>query len=224
MADTVLSRVGAPVVEAFDPLRGTPAATFHQWLDFRRLRVEEMLYRLTERWQPLAAFVEVNFMHPVVGPAGFLALATSTIDTVPLRERLARVTVIPFSELVPFVRRWEAGESVLVDVEHMPEKLARRYAATPIVWSLNVPVIVDGVWVALVGAANGPAGFGEQAVAGFEAMAEVIAREFTADEAWRSFHLANGEIDSGEANLAGSVDGKRFLAIATVDRGGPPHG
>lgn len=142
-----------------------------------------MLVRPTLRWQLLASYVEVNFMHPEVGPAGALALTHTTLDGSAMRRRAERLTAIPFRELAPYLRRWERGETVNVAVDDMPDELARRFAATPIHWSLNVPIRAEGTWVGLVGAVNDGRGFGGRVVAAFEALAEVLMREFTADSA-----------------------------------------
>lgn len=195
-----LPNVGAPVVEAFVPVEGTPPAQFYRWLDLRRDRVRGMLDLLTRRWLPLACFVEINFLHPEVGPAGSLVLATSTFDPLSMKRRVARLQVIPFRELRQYIARWEAGETVLVSVDEMPEDLARRYATTPIRWSLNVPIRVDGHWVGLVGAATDERGFDRQAIAGFEALAQVLMADFAADAALYRFRRL-------------TTPGKRFLHL-----------
>lgn len=153
-----------------------------------------MLERLTVRWLPLASFVEVNFVHPEVGPAGALVMTDTTIDPLPLRRRAERLRVIPLRELADYVPRWVQGNTVLVSVDDMPEDLARRYAATPFRWSLNVPIRVEATWVGLVGAVADEEGFPRRAVVGFEAFAEVLMREFAADSALCSFRrsMAHG--------------------------------
>lgn len=195
-----LPSVGAPVVEAFMPVKGTPPARFYRWLELRRDQVEEMLECLTRRWRLLASFVEINFFHPEVGPAGSLVLASSTLDPLSMRRRKARLQVIPFREMRQYVPRWEAGETVVVSVDDMPEELARRYAATPIRWSLNVPVRVEDQWVGLVGAATDARGFEGRAIAGFEALAKVLMADFAADSALYRFRRV-------------TTPGKRFLHL-----------
>lgn len=159
-----------------------------------------MLERLTERWLLLASFVEINFLHPDVGPAGSVVLTVSTFDPLSMRRRAERLTVIPFRELGRYIPRWEAGETVLVSVDEMPEELARRYATTPIRWSLNVPIRVDGSWVGLVGAVTDARGFDARTVAGFEALARVLMAEFAADGALCRFRRITSP-------------GKRFLHL-----------
>lgn len=187
-----LPRVGAPVLEAFAPLSGTEAARFYDWLMSNEPRIGQMLDRLTQRWRPLGSFIEINFMHPETGPAGALVMTRSTIDVGAMRRRLERLMVIPLRELAEYLPSWERGVTVVVAVEAMPDPLARRYAATPVRWSVNVPIIVDGSWVGVVGAVGGEEGFEAESVAGFEAMAKVLMCEFAADEAWTAFQAAGG--------------------------------
>lgn len=175
------------MVDAHNPVQGSAAARFQEWLEMRRYRVQDMLERLTRRWLPLASFVEVNFVHPEVGPAGALVATATTIDPGPLRHRAERLRVIPFRELAPYLPRWERGDTVLVSVDEMPPDLARRYAATPFRWSLNVPVRVEDTWVGLVGAVGDERRLSRPAISSFEAMAEVLMRDFAADTAWCSF-------------------------------------
>jgi hypothetical protein len=200
MSSTGLPRVGAPVVEALSPREGTTAARFHEWITRHQLSIQDMLERLTARWAPLASFVEANFLHPEFGPAGALVLATSTFDVVPIRRRVERLRVIPFGELADYIPLWEEGRTVAVAVRDMPDPLARRYATTPIRWSLNVPVQMEGTWVGLVGAATDERGFTGQTVAGFEAMARVLMLEFAADAARYDFDRA-------------AASGNRFLQL-----------
>lgn len=195
-----LPSVGAPVVEAVLPLQGTHPARFYRWLQLRRDQVREMLDCPTRRWQLLASFVEVNFVHPEVGPAGSLVLTSSTLDPRTMRRRGARLKVIPFRELQPYIPRWEAGETVVVSVGDMPEELARRYATTPIRWSLNVPVRVDDQWVGLVGAATDARGFDQRVISSFEALAQVLMADFAADSALYRFRRE-------------TTPGKRFLHL-----------
>lgn len=188
-----VTRVGAPVLEALPPAPGTPAGRFQNWLGRNEETVGSLLGRLSDRWSPLSTFVEVNFDHPDLGPAGAVVMTTVTIDIHPLRRRVRRAMVIPFSELEPYLPRWEKGETVLVSVGEMPAPLARRYTATPVVWSLNVPVHVEGTWVGLVGATAGPTGLPVGAVDGFQALARLLMRDFAADAAWQAFQATIGE-------------------------------
>lgn len=182
-----LTQVGAPVLEAFPPPAGSPAGLFHHWLALRQTTIEELLGRLTEKWTPLGCFVEVNFIHPEMGPAGAVVMTTQTIDTNPLRRRVARVMVIPFDELGAYLPLWEKGQTVLVSVDDMPPALVRRYAPTPVKWSLNVPIHVEGEWVGLVGAIAAESGFTTAAVTSFQALAQVLMHDFAADSAWSAF-------------------------------------
>lgn len=185
-------------MEAHVPPRGTPASRFHRWILIRESRIQEMLESLTTRWRLFGVFVEINFLHPRVGPAGALILTSSIADTTAMRRRVQRLRVIPFRELDEYIPRWESGETVEVSVDHMPEDLARRYATTPIRWSLNVPILVEETWVGMVGAVTERTGFDRRTVAGFEAMAEVLMLDFAADAAWCGFRRL-------------TAPGKRFL-------------
>lgn len=200
MSSSGLPRVGAPVVQAHVPVEGTTSARFQRWLGTRDASVRAMLEALTGRWALLASFVEVNFLHPEVGPAGALVMTASSLDPMYMRSRGARLRVIPFRELAPYLARWERGETVEVAVDDMPEDLARRYATTPIHWSLNVPVRLDGDWVGLVGAVTGESGFGRRVVSAFEALAEVLVLDFAADSALSRFRSL-------------TTPGKRFLHL-----------
>src|SRR5690606_35970950 len=74
------------------------------------------LHDLTMRWNLIGSFVVVRFLHPTRGPAGAIALSATTLDTAALHYRLKRVTVIPLTDLGPYVPRWERGETVVVEV------------------------------------------------------------------------------------------------------------
>ncbi|HEX2154532.1 MAG TPA: hypothetical protein VHL52_11205 [Acidimicrobiia bacterium] len=187
MTQAAVPRVGAPVVEAFPPLPGTASARFHEWVLLNDAPIKQMLRLLTDRWQPAATFLEINFMHPDLGPAGALVLTTHTIDVTMMRRRAERLVVIPHRELGEILTRLERGETVVVGTHEMPDPLARRYLATPFEWSLNVPVCVDGSWVASVGAVATEVGFSHPAIAGFEAMAGLLRCDFAADQAWEEF-------------------------------------
>lgn len=184
---TGLARVGAPVLDAFPPPSDTPAGRFFDWIQTGGRIVEGLLGRVVESLDPLSCFVEVNFDHPELGPAGAVVMTTTTIDIAPLRRRALRSMVIPFEELGPYVPQWERGETVLVSVSQMPERLARRYTATPMVWSLNVPLHIEGSWVGLVGATTDERGFSATAVSMVEALGGVLVREFAAHDTWNEF-------------------------------------
>lgn len=205
--ETAPPLVGAPLIERFAPLAGTAPARFAAWLPDNAARITRYLEALTTRWDLVGAFVVVRFIHPTRGPAGAVAVSTTTLDTGALRHRLRRLTVIPLTDLTPFVPRWERGETTLVEVVDMPSELGRRYAATPVRWSLNVPVMSDGTWVGVVGAVNGADGVDPGAVRSFEALTAWLTREFEADTAWTEFMAATstprveGEGDSGNRLL-----------------------
>lgn len=182
-----LATVGAPVLEAFPPASDTPAGRFFEWIEAGGRTIEALLGRVVETLDPLSCFVEVNFDHPEIGPAGAVVMTTTTIDLEPLRRRALRSMVIPFEELGPYVPQWERGETVLVSVSQMPERLARRYAATPMVWSLNVPLHIEGTWVGLVGATTDERGFSSEAVSMVEALGRVLVRDFAAHDSWNDF-------------------------------------
>lgn len=185
-------RVGAPVLEAVPPPIDTPAGRFQRWLGLNHAMAEEMLDRMAERWDPLGCFLEVNFDHPDIGPAGAIVMMSVNIDIKPLRRRAERVMVIPFGELGPYLGAWERGETILVSVGEMPEPLARRYATTPVEWSLNVPIAVEGTWVGLVGATTDDE-MSPRVVAGFEALAGLLMRRYAADAAWEHFQATLGD-------------------------------
>lgn len=187
LRENSLTLVGAPLIEGFAPLEGTPAARFGVWLPDNEARIHRTLHDLTMRWNLIGSFVVVRFLHPTRGPAGAIALSATTLDTAALHHRLKRVTVIPLTDLGPYVPRWERGETVVVEVSDMPSDLARRYAATPVRWSANVPVMNEGKWVGIVGAVAGVEGFPARTVAALEALGEWMQWEFEADTAWAEF-------------------------------------
>lgn len=200
MTRSSLPRVGAPLVQAHLPLQGTPSARLQRWVQYHEERVRGMLERLTLRWELLASFVEINFLHPEVGPAGALYLVSSRMDGRMMKRRAARLLVIPHRELAPYLPCWQRGETVVVPVEDMPDELARRYDATPIHWSLNTPLMIEGQWAGLVGGAAGAEGFGRRSVAAFEALAQVMILGFEADSALCRFKSM-------------TAPGKRFLQL-----------
>lgn len=192
MPATRLPRVGAPVVKAYSPRQGTASAALHAWLVSHQEVVQELLDQVTTRWRPLASFVEMNFEHPEYGPSGALVLTSTLLDTRPIRRRADRLRVIPHREVAEYLPVWERGITVEVAVKDMPEDLGRRYSTTPIHWSLNVPLHVNGSWVGLVGAATDERGFERRAVASYQALAKVLMSEFEADVARSSFDDLTG--------------------------------
>ena len=187
MAGNVYALVGAPRLEAYAPPSGTIAASFQEWVEGQRVTVLDVLERAVARWQPLALSVVINFVHPVVGPAGAIVVQHVRGDPRRLRRRADRLVVIPFVELTPYLTIWKDGGSVVTHVDEMPDALARRYAATPIRWSANHPLHVEGHWVGLVGAATGERGFSTEALDGFAALGRLLTADFEAYRAWRHF-------------------------------------
>ena len=185
--DPSLTRVGAPALTPRAPDPDSPGGRFNAWLGHRQTFVEDLLERLTHRWGPIASFIELHFQDPHWGMCGALANLMKTVDTTGREARERLVTAIPFSEMVPFVPRWRNGETVLVNVDDMPAALARRYHATRVRWSLNVPVTVEGEWVGLAGAAADDSGVSDEMVASYESSAQVLAREYDADTQWQRF-------------------------------------
>lgn len=181
-----VSRVGAPLIEAFAPPIDSAEGAFHFWLNANRSRVHGWLDLVTRRWKPLGSFVELNYVHPQLGPSGAVVMTSQAVDLRTVRHRVTRLTVIPHSEVAPYVPRWRRGATVLVAVADMPERLALRYANTPVEWSLNVPIFVRGTWVGLVGAVATARGLGP-AVASYQALADLMMRDFAARDAWQDF-------------------------------------
>ncbi len=179
--------MGAPVLDPFPPRSWTPEGRFSAWLSRRETFVADVLRRLTHRWQPLASFIVVNFLHPDMGLSGAMINLDPTVEVRGRNERLKRVSVIPMSELEAYVPRWVAGETVLAHVDDMVAPLRRRYYGTEMRWSLNVPVFAESAWVGLIGAGADDAGFGEDAINSYRSAAEVLKREFEADHHWTAF-------------------------------------
>lgn len=179
--------IGAPLLDPFPPRPWTPEGRFSAWLSRRETFVADVLRRLTYRWQPVASFIVVNFLHPDLGPSGAIVDLHPTRDLMGKAERLKRASVIPMTELEPYVPLWEEGETVLVHVDEMDEPLRRRYYNSWSRWSLNVPLFAGPSWVGLIGASADDSGFGEDAVSSYEAAAQVLSREFDADHYWAAF-------------------------------------
>lgn len=185
-----LKTVGAPRVFPYDPLPGTASARFHDWVRVRRSRIRQLLDRLTDRFSLLGSFVEINFMHPEFGPSGALVLAVPGFDVSPLQRRVDRLMVIPLREMAEYLPQWWLGETVVASVEQMPSELARRYANTPIEWSLNVPLQVEGQWIGTLGGVAAVNGFDQTSIGAFEAGAEVLMLEYSADTTLWQFRRA----------------------------------
>lgn len=192
VTDEKLTRVGAPLLEAFAPHPETAAGRFDAWLMDHSPFGGHLLSALSARWRPLGCFIEVNFIHPELGPAGAVVLTEQAVDMLALRRRFQRMAVIPFGELSAFVPRWIAGETVITRVGEMEEPLRRRYAATGIEWSLNVPIHVEEEWAGVIGAVQDSRGFSPPMVASFEAAGQLVAKEFAADRAWKGFQVVKG--------------------------------
>ncbi len=194
--DAPVPRVGAPLIEAFLPPADPVGAELLGWLQSQAGRVQRWLDSVTQRWRPLGSFVEVNYLHPELGRSGAVVMTSPLGHLRRYRTRIARLMVIPHSEVAPYLARWEAGETVVVAVAEMPEPLALRYANTPVQWSLNVPLRPTGTWVGLVGAVTAET-VSKEMVAAYRALADLIEREVAAVAAWNSFRS--------------TLDDKRFL-------------
>ena len=182
--DDGVIRVGAPVLTPRPPSPGTPGDRFNNWLGRRHVFIGALLERLSYRWGPVGSFIELHFHDEYWGMCGAL------VSLVPAAgagrdARLRRVSAIPFSEMVPFVPRWRAGETVLVHVDEMPAPLARRYHATQVRWSLNIPLVVEEEWVGLIGAGIGDRDVPDELVASYESSARVLVSEYEADSRWQ---------------------------------------
>ena len=179
--------IGAPLVGGFlPPPEGTPEGDFFRWLTARRGAVEDVMSCLWHRWTPIACFVEVNFEHPEFGPAGAIVMTVGEAPRPATYQRARRIMAIPLVELRDYITAWEAGEALVIPTDTMPEPLRRRYAASPIRWSLNVPLHYEGCWVGLIGA-----GLRETPsptmVRAFQASAVLIMSESLADRALAGF-------------------------------------
>jgi hypothetical protein len=207
--DGPLSRVGAPRVEALPPLPGTPGGEFYAWLTEHADRVQVRLDDISRRWKSLGSFIEVNYPHPELGMSGAVIMTSRVEDFDRYRHRITRITVIPHDDVAPYLPRWRRGEAVLVSVDDMPEPLALRYANTRVKWSLNVPIMVSGQWVGLVGAVSAVP-VPESMLDAYRALGVLIEREFSASRAWDLFR----------ATLAGdrSSDDKRFPQTVHEER------
>ena len=184
--DGPLSRVGAPRVEALPPAPGTPGGEFYGWLTENAARVQVRLDDISRRWKSLGSFIEVNYRHPELGMAGAVVMTSRVEDFDRYRHRITRITVIPHEDVSPYLPRWRRGEAVLVAVDEMPEPLALRYANTRVKWSLNVPLMVSGEWVGLVGAVTSVP-VSESMLEAYRALAVLIEWEFASSKAWNLF-------------------------------------
>lgn len=192
-----LPRVGAPLVEAHPPPPGTPGAVFFDWLTDNTARLQGRLDDISRRWNSLGSFIEVNYHHPELGTAGAVVMTSRVEDFARYRHRITRITVIPHVDVAPYLPRWKRGEAVLVSVDDMPGRLALRYANTRVRWSLNVPILVEGVWVGLVGAVTAGA-VPAPMLDAYRALAVLIEREMAAEQAWEVFRST---LDGDRASL-----------------------
>lgn len=199
-----VTQVGAPALTPRPPDPASAGGRFNAWLGHRHTFVENLLEQLTTRWDPLGSFIELHFHDPNWGMCGALVSLNADTTGQEVRERL--VSAIPFSEMVPFIPVWRRGDTVLVHVDDMPSALARRYHATHVHWSLNVPIFVEEEWVGLIGAATGSDGVGDEMVASYESSAHLLSREYAADAEWQRFR--NDMTEPGIMTLWGS-DGRQ---------------
>lgn len=188
-------------MDALPPLPGTVDEEFYAWLRENAARIQVRLDDISRRWSSLGSFIEVNYPHPEFGMSGAVVMTSRVEDFDRYRHRITRITVIPHDDVAPYIPRWRRGEAVLVSVDDMPEALALRYANTRVRWSLNVPVMVSGQWVGLVGAVTALS-VSEAMLDAYRALAVLIEREVAASRAWDMFR----------ATLAGdeAIDDKRF--------------
>lgn len=181
-------RIGAPLVEPLPPVPGSVAERFLTWVESSSALLQTVERRLVNRFGLDLAFCSINFEHPEYGPAGRvvdLVVSAETDVRFPHEERhrrRAQVMTIPHSAMGEFPARWERGETVLFEMREMGEELGRRFEATAVKWSLNVPLIVAGEWFGLLGVAglsdDQPT---EMVVSATEAGAATVVASFVAD-------------------------------------------
>lgn len=186
-------------MEALPPLPGSVDEEFYAWLRDHPARVQARLDDISRRWNSLGSFIEVNYPHPEVGMSGAVVMTSRVEDFDRFRHRITRITVIPHADVAPYIPRWRRGEAVLVSVDDMPEPLALRYANTRVRWSLNVPVMVSGQWVGLVGAATAVP-VSEAMLGAYRALAVLIEREVAASRAWEMFRATLADDRSSDSN------------------------
>lgn len=181
-------RIGAPLVEPLPPAPGSVAESFLDWVEGDRNFLQRVERRLIARFRLDVAFCSINFDHPEYGPSGRvvdLVLSDEMDVRYPHEERhrrRAQVMTVPHSGMGEFPKRWERGETVLIQMREMGEELGRRFEATAVKWSLNVPIISHGEWFGLFGVAD----LSEEApshivVAATEAGAATVTASFEAD-------------------------------------------
>lgn len=185
--DGELTRVGAPLITPTPPDRSAPEGRFDAWLGHRHEFVVDLLDRLSTRWNPYGSFIEIHFDDEEWGRCGAVVTVVGRADSTGRRARERLIFAIPLSEMTPLLPRWENGDTVLIHVDDMPEPLARRYHATRIHWSLDVPVFIEGEWVGLVGAATGRRGVSPEMEASYESSARLLMSEYAADAAFDRF-------------------------------------
>lgn len=201
---SAVAEVGAPLLQPYPPALDSAAGRFDHWVEGRSQQIADIMQTLTFRWSPLAAFLVVLFDHPDDGPCGALMMTTSTVDLTHKRERLRRLSVIPLRELTPYVDRWQRGGTVVASVSDMPENLSRRYLATQVEWSLNIPIRCEGEWVGIIGATADREGFEDGAITSFEAAGMLLEWEYAAQSAWYRFQDSLDEFESGAGRVSRS--------------------
>lgn len=153
-------RIGAPLVEPLPPAPGSVADIFLGWVGRRRDFLQSIGRRLVARFGLDLAYCSINFDHPEYGPSARvvdLVLSDETDVRFPHEERhrrRAQVMTVPHSGMGDFPKRWRRGETVLMEMREMGEELGRRFEASPVKWSLTVPLISQGEWFGLFGVAG----------------------------------------------------------------------
>jgi len=171
------------IIQTFAPDLDSASGRFYAWAmpapPETSSLVMSTLDSLWRRWHPLSTFLGLNVDAPPMGPASVLVAVSPRPSNV-LLERAREVSVMPFSELAPYIPAWEAGASVLMKVKDMPAPLSVRAERSPIEWSLNVPIFAEDVWVGLIGCVTGPEGVSTRAMSAFEAASRLLSSEYEA--------------------------------------------
>lgn len=155
-----VARIGAPLVEPLPPVPGSMAERFLAWFEDGSQLLHTLERRLVDTLAVDIAFCSINFDHPEYGPAARtidLVLSSEVDARYPHEERhrrRAQVMSIPHSAMGDFPARWERGETVRMEMREMGEELGRRFEASPVKWSLSVPLIGRGEWFGLFGVAS----------------------------------------------------------------------
>lgn len=149
--------IGAPLVEPLPPPSGSIAEQFLDWAESEGADVlGEVLAGLVEGLGGDSAFCGVNYIHPEFGPT---ARTVSLVFGPRMRsrrppgrhfQRLARVLAVPSSAVNEYVGRWQAGETVLLNIRAL-RRTTRHFMETVSNWSLTVPLVLDGEWFGMVG-------------------------------------------------------------------------